>query len=951
MSEPRKKLFLLDALALIYRAHFAFSKNPRVNSKGMNTGAALGFTNTLVEVLQKEKPTHIGVAFDSAAKTFRHDSFADYKANRQAQPEDISIAIPYCKKIVEAFNIPVLIMDGYEADDIIGTLACKAEKEGFDVYMMTPDKDYCQMVTEHIFLYKPAFLGNAVEVLDVQKVLEKWEIERVEQVIDILGLQGDAVDNIPGIPGIGEKTAKSLIQRFGSVENLIANADQLKGKQKENVLNFAEQGLLSKELATIHRDVPIAFNENELHYDGPNEEQLAELFAELEFRQLMQRVLGINMADATPAAKPAARRAKGSDAGQTSLFGATEDPAESLTGETAAAAAAAAKPLLTIANTLHNYHLVDTPELRQSLVKYLLKQDEISFDTETTSIDPITAKLVGMSFCYRPGEAYYIPVPHDNEEEAFRITAEFKEVLENATIAKIGQNIKYDILVLKNYNIEVQGPIFDTMLAHYLLEPEMRHNMDVLAETYLNYSPVPITDLIGPKGKSQKTMADLKPEEVKDYACEDADVTLRLKLYFEPLLKEQGLLKLFNEVENPLVQVLADIEKEGISIDADALADISTQLESEINNIERRIFELAGEQFNIGSPKQLGEILFDKLQLHGKAKIKKTKTGQYATGEEILSKLAGEHEIVNLILDHRELTKLKSTYVDALPQLVCATDNRVHTSFNQAVAATGRLSSTNPNLQNIPIRTERGREIRKAFVARNNKHLLISADYSQIELRIMADFSGDPTMKEAFKNGIDIHASTASKVFHVPLEQVDSDMRRKAKTVNFGIIYGISAFGLAERLNIPRREAADIIEAYFAEFPAVKEYMDTTIQKAREQEYAETLLGRRRYLRDINSRNATLRGFTERNAINAPIQGTAADIIKIAMINIRDYLKQEKLQTRMILQVHDELLFDAPKEEVEIVTPKIVELMTNALQLSVPMEVGLGVGENWLEAH
>ncbi|WP_101444770.1 DNA polymerase I [Pontibacter ramchanderi] len=949
MSEPRKKLFLLDAMALIYRAHFAFSKNPRINSKGMNTGAVLGFTNTLVEVLQKERPTHIGVAFDSAAKTFRHDNFAEYKANRQAMPEDISLAIPYCKKIVEAFNIPVLIMDGYEADDIIGTLACRAEKDNFDVYMMTPDKDYCQLVTEHVFLYKPAFLGNAVEVWDIAKVLEKWEIERVEQVIDILGLQGDAVDNIPGIPGIGEKTAKALIQRFGSVENLIANADQLKGKQKENIINFADQGMMSKELATIHCDVPVPFSAEALHYDGPNEEQLAELFAELEFRQLMQRVLGISMADASPA-KVAPRRAKSANQQQTSLFDTT---AASATAEMEDEAGIATEhvPFQRFSNTVQDYHLIDTPALRQSLIRYLQKQQEISFDTETSSIDPITAKLVGMSFSYLPGEAYYVPVPPDNEEEALRIAAEFKDVLENPSIAKIGQNIKYDILVLKNYGIEVSGPLFDTMLAHYLLEPEMRHNMDVLAETYLNYSPIPITDLIGPKGKNQITMADLKPEQVKDYACEDADITLRLKHYFEPLLQEQGLMKLFNEVENPLVQVLAGIEKEGISIDANALADISMLLEQEIKGIETRIFELADTEFNIGSPKQLGEVLFDKMGLHGKAKIKKTKTGQYATGEEILSKLAGEHEIVRLILDHRELSKLKSTYVDALPQLVCSLDNRVHTSFNQAVTATGRLSSTNPNLQNIPIRTERGREIRKAFVPRNSKHLIISADYSQIELRIMADFSGDPTMKEAFRNGLDIHASTASKVFHVPLDQVDSEMRRKAKTINFGIIYGISAFGLSERLGIPRREAADIIEAYFQEFPAVKEYMDSAIEKAREHEYVETLLGRRRYLRDINSRNATVRGFAERNAVNAPIQGTAADIIKIAMINIHEYLRHENLNTRMILQVHDELLFDAPKEEVDIVTPKIVELMTNALPLSVPMEVGLGVGKNWLEAH
>ncbi|NDK56870.1 DNA polymerase I [Pontibacter fetidus] len=946
MSEPRKKLFLLDAMALIYRAHFAFSKNPRINSKGMNTGAALGFTNTLVEVLQKEKPTHIGVAFDSAAKTFRHDNFAAYKANRQAMPEDISLAIPYCKKIVEAFNIPVLILDGYEADDIIGTMAGKAEKAGFDVYMMTPDKDYCQLVTEHVFLYKPAFLGNAVEVWDVNKVLEKWEISNVSQVIDILGLQGDAVDNIPGIPGIGEKTAKALIQKYGSVENLIANSHELKGKQKENVENFADQGIMSKELATIHCDVPLEFSEEGLHCDAPNEEQLINLFNELEFRQLAQRVLGQPMAAAAASVATKTAKRKTSDSGQTSLFGATDTATEETIVE-----AAAPVVMRSFKNSMADYHLINTPELHESLVSYLEKQEEISFDTETTSIDAITASLVGMSFSYRPGEAYYIPVPPNDKEETLRIVSLYKNVLQNPAIQKVGQNIKYDIMVLKNYGVEVQGPLFDTMLAHYLLEPEMRHNMDVLSETYLNYTPIPITDLIGPKGKNQKNMSDLAPEDVKDYACEDADITLRLKLYFEPLLQERGLMKLFHEVETPLVQVLADVEREGITIDSDALADISTQLESEIITLEKRIFEIAGIQFNIGSPKQLGEILFDRLELHGKSKVKKTKTGQHATGEEILSKLAGEHEIVRLILDHRQLTKLKSTYVDALPQLVCSLDGRVHTSFNQAVTATGRLSSTNPNLQNIPVRTERGREIRKAFVPRDNKHLLISADYSQIELRIMADFSGDPTMKEAFKNGLDIHASTASKVFHVPLDQVDGEMRRKAKTINFGIIYGISAFGLAERLSIPRREAADIIEAYFQEFPAVKEYMDEAINKAREDEYVETLLGRRRYLRDINSRNQNIRGFAERNAINAPIQGTAADIIKIAMINIHEYLKQENLKTRMILQVHDELLFDTPKDEVEIVTPKIVELMTNALPLSVPMEVGLGVGDNWLEAH
>jgi DNA polymerase-1 len=946
----KKKLFLLDAMALIYRAHFAFSKNPRVNSKGMNTGAALGFTNTLVEVLTKEKPTHIGVAFDGPEKTFRHEAFVEYKAQRQAMPEDISIAIPYVKKIVEAFNIPMLILPGYEADDIIGTLSCRAQEAGFDTYMMTPDKDYCQLVTDRVYLYKPAFLGNAVEVLDVPKVLEKWDISDVKQVTDILGLQGDAVDNIPGIPGIGEKTAKALIQKYGSIENLIASADELKGKQKENVVTYAEQGLLSKELATIHRNVPIPFNEEALRYNGPDEERLRALFDELEFRQLAARVLGGSTPASTSSPRPTApaRGVKSSKPASTqmAMFGEEEETTETSLAHPDYPDTSATRH--TIDTLSHDYRLITTPELRQDLIGYLLKQPEISFDTETTSIDAITARLVGMSFCYLPGEAYYVALPPD-QHEAQRIVEEFRGVLESKSIRKVGQNLKYDILVMKNYGIEVQGPLFDTMLAHYLLEPDMRHNMDLLAETYLHYTPVSITELIGKKGKKQLSMADLTPEEVFEYACEDADVTLQLKNYFAPHLQQQGLLKLFEEVENPLVSVLASMEKEGVSIDANALSEYSKDLQNDILQLEQQIYRLAGQEFNIGSPKQLGEILFDKLQIVDKTK--KTKTGQHATGEEILSKLAGEHEIARLILDHRELTKLKSTYVDALPQLVCSLDDRVHTTYNQAVAATGRLSSTNPNLQNIPIRTARGREIRKAFVARDEDHVLVAADYSQIELRIMADFSGDATMKEAFQKGLDIHSSTASKVFHVPIAEVDAEMRRKAKTINFGIIYGISAFGLAQRLNIPRREAADIIDAYFVEFPAVKQYMDEAVNKARDQEYVETLLGRRRYLRDINSRNMTVRGYAERNAINAPIQGTAADIIKIAMIRIHDWLRAEELQTRMILQVHDELVFDAPKEEVEIIKPRIEELMKNALPLSVPMEIGIGAGHNWLQAH
>jgi DNA polymerase-1 len=954
-AQPHK-LFLLDAFALIYRAHFAFSKNPRVNSKGLNTGAILGFTNTLVEVLQKEKPTHIGVAFDAAKKTFRHEQYAEYKAQRQAMPEDIGLAIPYIKQIIKAFHIPILMVEGYEADDVIGTLARRAEAQGFgEVYMMTPDKDYCQLVTDCIKIYRPAFMGNAAEILDVAHVLQRFEVERPEQVIDILGLQGDASDNIPGIPGIGEKTAKTLIQKYGSVENLIANVDQLKGKQQENVRNFAEQGLMSKELATIHLDVPIEFEADKLVLDQPDADQLRQLFDELEFRQLAARVLGGGSpagVSAAPASR-GARRPKTAE-GQGSLFGSSADAAVAIgaeEGETGEFGAPAG-PRRTLQDVPHQYHLMDTPELRASLLEFLLQQNEVSFDTETTGLDIMTARLVGLSFCWLPGEAYYVPVPTDDHAATQALVDEFQPFFEAQHILKIGQNIKYDLTILKHYKVQVSGPLFDTMLAHYLLEPDMRHGMDVLAETYLHYTPVPITDLIGPKGKNQKTMADLPPAEVSDYACEDADVTLQLKHVFEPMLKEVGLLDLLNEVENPLVPVLADIEYEGVKIDSSAMGEYSAELQGYIVDLEKQIFAEAGQEFNIGSPKQLGEVLFDKMDI-GKGKIKKTKTGQYATGEEILSQLAADNPIAALILEYRQLTKLRSTYVEALPHLVNVADGRVHTSFNQAVTATGRLSSTNPNLQNIPIRTEKGREIRKAFVPRDAGHVLLAADYSQVELRIMADFSGDQTMIEAFRQGLDIHTSTASKVFKVPLDQVDGEMRRKAKTVNFGIIYGISAFGLAQRIGIGRKEATDIIETYFQEFPRVKQFMDESINQARELEYATTLLGRRRYLRDINSRNATLRGYTERNAINAPIQGTAADIIKKAMINIHEWLRQEKLGTRMILQVHDELVFDAVQEEVAYITPKIKELMATALLLphGVPLEVEVGTGRNWLQAH
>ncbi len=970
-------------MALIYRAHFAMSKNPRINARGLDTGAVLGFTNTLLEVLHKEQPTHIGVAFDSPKKTFRHEQYADYKANRQAMPEALALAIPYAKRVTAAFGIPVLILDGFEADDIIGSLAKRAEAHGFEeIYMMTPDKDYCQLVTEKARILRPAFMGNAAEVIDIPKVLARFEIERVQQVVDILGLMGDASDNIPGIPGIGEKTAKALIQRFGSVENLIANADQLKGKQQENVVNFAQQGLLSKELATIHTDVPLPFEPENLQYTGPQEAVLRELFEELEFKQLLQRVLGAEAAGARAVANqlkkaaplPPKTREQGKGdkvaGGQLDMFGTPAAPLDAATetdevvretgeGESDELVIQSLNHSVTpskktLRDLPHRYHLLETAEDRALLIRYLGAQTAVAFDTETTSTDALTATLVGMSFCYQPGEAYYVPVPPTDRAATLAIVAEFKEVLENPALTLIGQNIKYDWLVMHHHGLTLQGRLWDTMLAHYLLEPEQRHGMDALAEAYLDYTPIPITDLIGPKGKDQLTMADLAPARVYAYACEDADVTLRLKALFEKQLEEQNQLGLLLDLEGPLVPVLARMEEEGITVDVAALATVSTQLGAEIKELEGQVYATAGEEFNLGSPKQIGEVLFDKLKI-GSGKVKKTKTGQYATGEEILSELAAEgHAIAQLLLDHRQLTKLKSTYVDALPQLIRPADGRVHTTFNQAVAATGRLSSTNPNLQNIPIRTEKGREIRRAFVPRDAGHLLLAADYSQIELRIMADFSGDETMRAAFANGLDIHTATAAKIFHIALDAVTPEQRRRAKTANFGIIYGISAFGLAQRLKIPRKDAAALIDAYFEEFPKVKAFMDQCVNQARDDEYATTLLGRRRYLRDINSRNQTQRSFAERNAINAPIQGTAADIIKRAMIDIHAWLDASpELQTRMILQVHDELVFDVPLAEVAVVSEKIAALMVQALPLpgGTPMEVEIGLGDNWLKAH
>ena len=937
-NQPHK-LFLLDAMALNYRAHFAFSKNPRINSKGLNTGVMLGFTNTLMEVLTKEKPSHIAVAFDTSAPTFRHEQFEPYKANRQEQPEDITVSIPWVKEIVKAFRIPVLEMDGFEADDIIGTLAKKAERESFTVYMMTPDKDYGQIVDDHIYLYKPAFMGNGVDVMGPKEVCAKWDIEHVDQVRDILGLMGDAVDNIPGIPGIGAKTATKLLKEFGTVEELIKNTDKLKGKQKENVENFAQQGILSKELATIKIDVPIAFNEEDLRYDGFDEEKLRAIFNELEFRTLSNRIF-----------KDEGKKAVIQKNEQLGLFGEapSSSPASEIEFEEESVNTSAPVVPDTIHSNLHHYHKIKGKDAIEELMEYLMVQKVVCFDTETTALNAMEAELVGISFAYLSGEAYYIPCPAD-QKETQAILELLMPFFENEDILKVGQNIKYDLLVLKNYGIEVKGALYDTMLAHYLIEPEGKHSMDWLAEQYLNYKPVSITELIGKKGKNQGNMRDVDEDEVTSYAAEDADITLRLKEKFDPLLKENELEKLFYEVENPLINVLTDMEFEGVKIDTDSLAELSQALEEESIAIEKRVYELAGVRFNLASPKQLGDVLFEKLKLDPKAK--KTKTGQYATGEEILSKLADEHEIAQAILDYRQMVKLKSTYVDALPTMINSKTGRIHTTYNQFVAATGRLSSINPNLQNIPIRTERGREIRKAFVARDENHVLLAADYSQIELRIMAAFSGDESMIEAFKNGRDIHATTAAKIFQVPLEEVSSDMRRKAKTANFGIIYGISAFGLSQRLSIPRGEAKEIIDAYFKEFPAVKEYMDRAIEKARKDEYVETILGRRRYLRDINSRNQTMRGFAERNAINAPIQGSAADLIKVAMIDVHNWMKKEKLKSKMILQVHDELVFDAHKDEVEILKKNIPGLMSNAIKLAVPVEVEVGLGKDWLEAH
>lgn len=920
------KLFLLDAMALVYRAYFALSRNPRYNSKGLNTSAILGFANTLYDVLKNEKPTHIGVAFDTIAPTVRHEGFAEYKANRESMPEELAASLPYIVELIKAFNIPILAVDGYEADDVIGTLAKKAEEKGFEVYMMTPDKDFGQLVSDKIKIYKPAKSGEKAEVLGIKEVCEKFGVSKPEQVIDMLGLWGDASDNIPGIPGVGEITARKLIEEFGSVENLIEHIKDIKNpKLREKVEAYKEQALVSKQLATIILDVPVEFEENALQYTEPDTQKLKDLLSELEFRTFAKRVFDDLAASQGKTAQKAV---------QGDLFGGSE--------------ASGQDSVKTIENTKHSYYFAETPDQRKALIQLLRNEKHFCFDTETTGIDIHNSELVCMTFAVKPHEAWCVLLP-ENYAAALEIVHEFKPLFEDVVIEKTGQNLKFDITMLRYYDTEVKGKMFDTMLAHYLLEPDLRHNMDFLARTYLNYEPVSIESLIGKKGKGQGNMRSVPPVQLKEYACEDADITLQLRQKFEPLLTESGVRELFENIEMPLVPVLASMEAEGVKLDIQSLKDYSKNLLTEIQETEKQIYEQAGTTFNIASPKQLGEILFDKMKIASNPR--QTKTKQHSTAEDVLAKLVNKHPIVQLILDYRSLTKLKSTYVDVLPELVNPRTGRIHTSYNQAVTSTGRLSSNNPNLQNIPIRTEKGREIRKAFVPRNDDYLLLSADYSQIELRIIASLSGDQHMIEDFRAGLDIHAATAARVYNVKLEEVTPEMRRNAKTVNFGIIYGISAFGLSERLNIPKSEAADIINQYFTKYTGIRKYMDQQIAFARENGYVETIMKRRRYLRDINSNNSVVRGFAERNAINAPIQGSAADMIKLAMIRIYQVMQSEQLRSKMILQVHDELVFDVHKGETDVMKKIVGREMKDALPLKVPVEIEMSTGNNWLEAH
>jgi DNA polymerase-1 len=941
----QKRLFLLDAYALIFRGYYAFIKNPRINSKGMDTSAIMGFMNSLLDVIKREKPDHLAVAFDKEGSAVRTELYAEYKGNRSATPEAIMIAIPYIQALLNAMHIPVIESAGCEADDLIGTVAKQAEKQGYQVFMVTPDKDFAQLVSENVFMYRPARMGNGIEIWGVPEVLARFEIERPEQVIDYLGMMGDAVDNIPGLPGVGEKTAKKLLKDYGSMENLLANTHELKGKLRENIEANKEKGIMSKKLATIITDCNVTFNEHDYELTAPDTPKVEELFNVLEFRRMADQFHklfagGETYDDVTTQGySPTQTVTKPTQ--QFDLFNAgAADP------DTAADTPGF---YTTLENTDHHYQLAESPMAITFLLRDLLKQTSVSFDTETTDICALTAELVGMSFSWEKGKGFYVPIPADREQ-AQEIVNKFIPFFEDENIEKVGQNLKYDLEILSNYGITVKGKFFDTMIAHYLINPDMRHGMDILAETYLKYSPMPIEALIGKKGKGQKTMRDVDVETVKEYAVEDADVTLQLKQIFAPELERTGTRKLFDDIEIPLMPVLAYMEQEGINLDTAYLKELSGELAIDSKALELRIYETAGQSFNLGSPKQLGEILFDKLKIGGN-KIKKTKTGQYATGEEVLSYLANEHQIVQDILEWRQVVKLQNTYVDALPLQVKPKTGRVHTDYMQTVAATGRLSSNNPNLQNIPIRTTRGRQIRKAFIARDENYTIVSADYSQIELRIIAALSGDPEMIRSFKNGEDIHAATAAKVFNVPLEDVTREQRSHAKTVNFGIVYGVSAFGLSNQTSLSRGESKDLIDAYYKTYPRLKQYIQEQVELAREQGFVQTISGRRRYLKDINSQNQVVRGGAERNAVNAPIQGSAADIIKIAMINIHKRLINENWKSKMLLQVHDELVFDVHTSELERIKPMIKEEMENAFILDVPLEVDLGEGVSWLEAH
>lgn len=944
----QKRLFLVDAYALIFRGYYAFIKNPRINSKGEDTSAIMGFMNSLLDVIKRERPDHLAVCFDKGGSVDRVEMFEAYKANRDETPEGIKTAIPHICNILEAMHIPIMVKEGYEADDVIGTLSRQAEKEGYKTYMVTPDKDFAQLVTENIFMYRPVF-GGGYETWGIPEVQKKFEVTDPMQVIDFLGMMGDSSDNIPGLPGVGEKTAKKFLAAYGSMENLLANTHELKGKMKEKIEANKELGLLSKQLATIMLDVPVTFNAKDFELDHPDVEKVKEIFQELEFRRLTDNFLKTftsgepaTQTDTTQnqeAPKTTPKEEKSAGAGQFSLFGGAEPSATEAVSEFTRK---------TAETTSHFYQSVASGMATKLFVKNLMSQTSVCFDTETTGLNPLTAELVGIAFSWETGKGFYVPFPEDRNKAQDLIEI-FRPFFEDEKIEKIGQNLKYDIKVLAKYNIEVKGKLFDTMLAHYLINPDMRHNMDVLAETYLNYSPISIKELIGKKGKNQLSMREVPLEKQTEYAVEDADITLQLKEHFEKELGEANTQKLFDEIEIPLLRVLAAMELEGINLDKDFLKSLSEALNDDIQNLEKSIYEAAGEEFNIASPKQLGIVLFEKMKLVDKPK--KTKTGQYATGEDILSYLAKDHAIIQQILDYRGLSKLKSTYVDALPLQVEEITGRVHTDYMQTVAATGRLSSNNPNLQNIPIRTERGRQVRKAFVPRNEEYILLAADYSQIELRIIAALSEEENMIEAFKNGEDIHASTASRVFNVPLAEVTREQRSNAKTVNFGIIYGVSAFGLSNQTDLSRGEAKDLIDTYYETYPKLKAYMSKQVDFARDHGYVQTVLGRRRYLKDINSRNAVVRGAAERNAVNAPIQGSAADIIKIAMINIYNKLEAGNYKSKMLLQVHDELVFDIYKPELEELTTLIKTEMENAYKLEVPLDVEVDTGLNWLEAH